>query len=158
MEEDILFLERLLREEPCPIPPINLNQAKSSIKEPEHSFSMGYEHFNTTLVTKLDKVAESSIKNLVPIPRKCEVTSDNEIQDNDSQWEEIDIVTNTDVLPPGVENDDDLDGFTPHRLKFLVFGYLSRSKRSSHPLIEISLGKFISFDQYCLAVICRLYA
>nr|GEV16059.1 hypothetical protein [Tanacetum cinerariifolium] len=51
---------------------------KSSIKEPEHSFSMGYEHFNTTLVTKLDEVAESSIKNLVPIPRKCEVTSDNE--------------------------------------------------------------------------------
>nr|GEX61591.1 reverse transcriptase domain-containing protein [Tanacetum cinerariifolium] len=33
------------------------------------------------------------------------------IQDNDSQREEIDIVTNTDdVLPPGVENDDDLEG------------------------------------------------
>nr|GEU65017.1 hypothetical protein [Tanacetum cinerariifolium] len=43
-------------------------------------------------------------------------------------------------------------GFTPHRLKFLVFGYLSRSKRSSHPLIKISLGKSISFDQYCLAL------
>nr|GFA16384.1 hypothetical protein [Tanacetum cinerariifolium] len=28
------------------------------------------------------------------------------IQDNDSQREEIDIVTNTDVLPPGFENDD----------------------------------------------------
>nr|GEY65764.1 hypothetical protein [Tanacetum cinerariifolium] len=49
-------------------------------------------------------------------------------------------------------------GFTPHRLKFLVFGYLSRSKRSSHPFLEISLGKSISFDQYCLAFICRLYA
>nr|GEZ28041.1 hypothetical protein [Tanacetum cinerariifolium] len=35
-------------------------------------------------------------------------------------------------------------GFTPHRLKFLVFGYLSRSKRSSHPFLEISLGKSIS--------------
>nr|GEY66444.1 hypothetical protein [Tanacetum cinerariifolium] len=33
------------------------------------------------------------------------------IQDNDSQREEIDIVTNTDeVLPPGVENDDDSEG------------------------------------------------
>nr|GEV80219.1 hypothetical protein [Tanacetum cinerariifolium] len=31
-------------------------------------------------------------------------------------------------------------------------------QRSSYPLIEISLGKSISFDQYCLAVICRLYA
>nr|GFA55087.1 reverse transcriptase domain-containing protein [Tanacetum cinerariifolium] len=36
------------------------------------------EHFSTTLVTKLDEVAESSIKNLVPIPREYEVTSDNE--------------------------------------------------------------------------------
>nr|GEU48118.1 hypothetical protein [Tanacetum cinerariifolium] len=35
-------------------------------------------------------------------------------------------------------------GFTPHRLKFLVFGYLSRSKRSLHPFFEISLGKSIS--------------
>nr|GEX55901.1 hypothetical protein [Tanacetum cinerariifolium] len=35
-------------------------------------------------------------------------------------------------------------GFTPHRLKFLVFGYLSRSKRSSHPFLEISLGRSIS--------------
>nr|GEU68122.1 reverse transcriptase domain-containing protein [Tanacetum cinerariifolium] len=66
--ENILFLERLLSEDPCPPLPMNPNQAKSSIEEPEHSFSMGYEHFNTTLVTELDKVAESSIKNLVPIP------------------------------------------------------------------------------------------
>nr|GEZ54771.1 reverse transcriptase domain-containing protein [Tanacetum cinerariifolium] len=72
MEEDILFLERLLSEDPFPSPPMNPNQAKYSIKEPEHSFSMGYEHFSTTLVTKLDDVAESSIKNLVPIPRECE--------------------------------------------------------------------------------------
>nr|GEY18207.1 hypothetical protein [Tanacetum cinerariifolium] len=170
---------------------MNPNQAKHSIEEPEHSFSMGYEHFNTTLVT--NEVAESSTKNLVPIPRECEVTSDNgsesiepvkddvlvfitstnplfndknnvtvhdndkfdnldefsrplipihiaeeerirrehddyisrmemlftinprplpslpiPIQDSDSQREEIDIVTETDdVLPPGVENEDD---------------------------------------------------
>nr|GEX24456.1 ribonuclease H-like domain-containing protein [Tanacetum cinerariifolium] len=82
-EEDILFLERLLSEDPFPSPPMNPNQAKSSIKEPKHSFSMGYEHFNTTLVTKLDEVAESSIKKLAPIPRECEVTSDNEIESNE---------------------------------------------------------------------------
>nr|GEX97064.1 hypothetical protein [Tanacetum cinerariifolium] len=35
-------------------------------------------------------------------------------------------------------------GFTPHRLKLLVFGYLSRSARASHPFFEISLGKSIS--------------
>nr|GEU76719.1 hypothetical protein [Tanacetum cinerariifolium] len=76
--ENILFLERLLSEEPCPIPPMISNQTKSSIKEPKHLFSMGFEHFNTTLVT--NEVTESSIKNLVPIPRECEVTSDNVIE------------------------------------------------------------------------------
>nr|GEY20505.1 reverse transcriptase domain-containing protein [Tanacetum cinerariifolium] len=76
-EKEILYLERLLSEDPSLLPPMNPNQAKSSIKEPKHSFSMGYEHFNTTLVTKLDKVPESSTKNLVPIPHECKVTSGN---------------------------------------------------------------------------------
>nr|GEX49910.1 hypothetical protein [Tanacetum cinerariifolium] len=75
MEEDILFLEGLLSEDPSPPSPMILNQIKPSIKEPEHSFSMGYEHFSTTWVT--NEVAESCTKNLVPIPRECEVTSDN---------------------------------------------------------------------------------
>nr|GEW77677.1 hypothetical protein [Tanacetum cinerariifolium] len=74
MEEDILFLERLQSVEPCLNPSMIPNQTKSSIKEPKHSFSMGYEHFSTTLVT--NEVAESSAKNLIPIPRECEVTSD----------------------------------------------------------------------------------
>nr|GEZ02808.1 hypothetical protein [Tanacetum cinerariifolium] len=75
MEEDILFLERLLSEEPCPIPPMIPNQTKPFIEKPEHSYSMGYEHFSITFVT--NKVTESSTKNLVPIPRECDVTSDN---------------------------------------------------------------------------------
>nr|GEY43586.1 hypothetical protein [Tanacetum cinerariifolium] len=75
MEEDILFLEGLLSEDPSPPPPMILNQTKSSIEVPEHSFSMGYEHFSTTLVT--NEVAESSTKNLVSIPRESEVASDN---------------------------------------------------------------------------------
>nr|GEV09869.1 reverse transcriptase domain-containing protein [Tanacetum cinerariifolium] len=93
MEEDILFLERLLSEEPCPIPPMILNQTKSSIEEPEHSFSMRYEHFSTTLVTKLDEVAESSIKNLVPIPNECEVTLDNEIESNEPVKDDSSVFT-----------------------------------------------------------------
>nr|GEW19463.1 hypothetical protein [Tanacetum cinerariifolium] len=83
MEEDILFLERLLSEDPSPTLMMNPNQEKSSIEEPKHSFSMGYEHFSTTLVTKFDEVVESSTKNLVPIPRECEVTSNNEIESNE---------------------------------------------------------------------------
>nr|GEZ89643.1 hypothetical protein [Tanacetum cinerariifolium] len=91
-EEDILFLEELLNEDP---PPMNPNQAKSFIEEPEHSFSMGYEHFNTTLVTELDKVAESSIKNLVSIPHECEVTSDNEIESNEPVKDDSLVFTNS---------------------------------------------------------------
>nr|GEW18521.1 hypothetical protein [Tanacetum cinerariifolium] len=82
-EGDILFIEKLLNEDPFQLPPINLNQVKSPMKEPEYSFSMGYEHFSTTLVTELDEVAESSAKNLVPIPREYEVTSDDESEYNE---------------------------------------------------------------------------
>nr|GFC39480.1 reverse transcriptase domain-containing protein [Tanacetum cinerariifolium] len=91
MDEDILFLESFLREEPCLNPSIIPNQTKSPIKELKHLFNMGYEHFNTNLVT--NDVAESSTKNLIPIPHESKV--------------EIDVVTITnDVLPPSVENDD----------------------------------------------------
>nr|GEV51193.1 reverse transcriptase domain-containing protein [Tanacetum cinerariifolium] len=102
MEEDILLLERLLSKDPSLL--INPNQAKSSIEEPEHSFSMGYEHFSTTLVTKLDKVAESSIKNLVPIPRECEVTSDNESESNEPVKDDSSVFT---TFPNPFFNDKD---------------------------------------------------
>nr|GFA72948.1 reverse transcriptase domain-containing protein [Tanacetum cinerariifolium] len=75
MDEDILFLESLLREDPIPPHPIILNQTKLSIEEPKHSFKMGYEHFNTNLVT--NDVAESSTKNLIPIPHESKVISEN---------------------------------------------------------------------------------
>nr|GEW75460.1 reverse transcriptase domain-containing protein [Tanacetum cinerariifolium] len=93
MEEDIIFLERLLSEEPCPIPLINLNQAKFSTEEPEHSFSMRYEHFSTTLVTELDEVAESSTKNLVPIPHECE--DDVTIHEDDVPIDESKVHSNS---------------------------------------------------------------
>nr|GFA16115.1 reverse transcriptase domain-containing protein [Tanacetum cinerariifolium] len=75
MEEDILFLESLLREDPIPPHPIILNQTKSPIEEPKHSFNMVYEHFNTNLVT--NDVVESSTKTLVPIPHEGKVTLEN---------------------------------------------------------------------------------
>nr|GEZ40814.1 hypothetical protein [Tanacetum cinerariifolium] len=143
------------------------------IEEPEHSLSMRYEHLSTTPETESDEVTESSAKNLLPIPSECEVTSEDENNDDitssddeslpeedvsakefkiysnplfdedeinsdkldphcfnvkydfvesllnrdtfidsSSQFDfsEIDIVTNTDVLPLGVENDDDSEG------------------------------------------------
>nr|GEW50673.1 hypothetical protein [Tanacetum cinerariifolium] len=104
-EGDILFVERLLGEEPSQLLPMNLNQAKSSIEEPEHSFSMGYEHFSTTLVTELDEVAESSIKNLVPIPREYEVTSDNESESNEPVKDDSSALT-TSTNPLFNDSDD----------------------------------------------------
>nr|GEZ83034.1 hypothetical protein [Tanacetum cinerariifolium] len=41
MEEDILFLESLLIEDPFPPHPMIPNQTKSPIEEPKHSFNMG---------------------------------------------------------------------------------------------------------------------
>nr|GEZ16509.1 hypothetical protein [Tanacetum cinerariifolium] len=70
MDEDILFLESLLIEEPS-LP----HPTKLPIEEPKHSFKMGYEHFNTNLVT--NDVAESSTKNLIPIPHESKVVLEN---------------------------------------------------------------------------------
>nr|GEU77510.1 reverse transcriptase domain-containing protein [Tanacetum cinerariifolium] len=75
MEKDILFLEGLLIEDQFPPHPIISNQTKSPIEEPKNSFRKGYKHFSTNLVT--NDVAESSTKNLVPIPCESKVTSDN---------------------------------------------------------------------------------
>nr|GEV14072.1 hypothetical protein [Tanacetum cinerariifolium] len=75
MEEDILFLESLLRDDPIPPHPTIPNQTKLPIEETNHSLNMRNEHFNTNLVTK--DVAESSTKNLIPIPNECIVVSEN---------------------------------------------------------------------------------
>nr|GEY38787.1 reverse transcriptase domain-containing protein [Tanacetum cinerariifolium] len=75
MDEDILFLESLLIEEPSLPHLIIPNQTKLPIEEPKHSFKMGYEHFNTNLLT--NDVAKSSTKNLIPISHECKVVSEN---------------------------------------------------------------------------------
>nr|GFB03990.1 hypothetical protein [Tanacetum cinerariifolium] len=51
-----------------------------STKEPEHLLSMGYEHLSITPETEFDKVKESNAENLLPIPSKCEVTLEDEIE------------------------------------------------------------------------------
>nr|GEZ04059.1 reverse transcriptase domain-containing protein [Tanacetum cinerariifolium] len=95
MDEDILFFESLLRDDLIPPHLIIPNQTKSPIEETNHSLNMGYEHFNTNLVTK--DVAESSTKNLIPILNECMVVSENgrqstePINDNSS---DITIISN----------------------------------------------------------------
>nr|GFA41735.1 reverse transcriptase domain-containing protein [Tanacetum cinerariifolium] len=61
--------------EPSPPHPIISNPTKLPMEEPKHSFKMGYEYFNTNLVT--NDVVESSTKNLIRIPHECKVASEN---------------------------------------------------------------------------------
>nr|GEW92528.1 reverse transcriptase domain-containing protein [Tanacetum cinerariifolium] len=102
MEEGILFLESLLREEPCPNPPIIPNQTELLIDELKNSFNMGYEHFNTNLVT--NDVAESSTKNLVPIPREYKVTSENRSESIEPIKDESSVFTTFSI--PLFDNDE----------------------------------------------------
>nr|GEZ13549.1 hypothetical protein [Tanacetum cinerariifolium] len=51
-----------------------------STKEPGHSLNMGYEHLSITPETESDEVIESNAENLLPIPSKCEVTLEDEIE------------------------------------------------------------------------------
>nr|GFC39380.1 hypothetical protein [Tanacetum cinerariifolium] len=53
-----------------------------STREPEHLLSLGYEHFNITPEMESNEVTESNAENLLPIPSKCEVTLEDEIECN----------------------------------------------------------------------------
>nr|GEW95863.1 hypothetical protein [Tanacetum cinerariifolium] len=51
-----------------------------STKEPGHLLSIEYEHPSNTPETESDEVTESNAENLLPIPSKCEVTLEDEIE------------------------------------------------------------------------------
>nr|GFA17246.1 hypothetical protein [Tanacetum cinerariifolium] len=145
MEEDILFLESLLREDPILPHPIIPNQTKFPIEEPKHSFKMGYEHFNTNLVT--NDIAESSTKNLIPIPHECEVVSENRsksiehVNDNSSVFTTIsnplfdNDKINSDEINSYVESNSD-ESTSNHDI--VKFDYLDKFYR---PLIPIHILK-----------------
>nr|GEZ76712.1 hypothetical protein [Tanacetum cinerariifolium] len=52
-----------------------------SIKEPENSLSMGYEHHSITPETESDEVTKSNAKNLLPIPSEYEEEEEVDIED-----------------------------------------------------------------------------
>nr|GFA97890.1 reverse transcriptase domain-containing protein [Tanacetum cinerariifolium] len=105
MDEDVLFLESLLSENPIPPHPINLNQTKLTIEETNHSLNMGYEHFNTNLLTK--DVAESSTKNLIPILNECMVVSENGSQSTEPVNDNSSIFTTISNPLSDVESNSD---------------------------------------------------
>nr|GFB24018.1 reverse transcriptase domain-containing protein [Tanacetum cinerariifolium] len=128
MDEDILFLESLLREDPISLQLIIPNQIKLPIEKPKHSFKKGYEHFNTNLVTK--DVAESSTKNLIPIPHECKGVSENgsesiePVKDNSSVFTTIsnslfdNYKINSDEINSHVESNSDESTSNHDTVKF----------------------------------------
>nr|GEU53094.1 hypothetical protein [Tanacetum cinerariifolium] len=58
------------------ISPVHAVAPILSTKELEYSLSMGCEHPNTTPETKSDEIIKSGVEERVPIPNKCEVTSE----------------------------------------------------------------------------------
>nr|GEU37297.1 hypothetical protein [Tanacetum cinerariifolium] len=77
-----------------------------STKEHEHLLSMGYEHFNITPETESDEVTESNAENLLPIPSKCEVTLEDEIECDMPAKDDCSPVFTTFSNPLFKDNDD----------------------------------------------------
>nr|GEW53757.1 hypothetical protein [Tanacetum cinerariifolium] len=79
-----------------------------STKKPEHLLSMGYEHLNITPETESDEVIESNAENLLPIPSKCEVTLEDEIE-CDMPAKDVCSPVFTTFSNPLFKDNDDLD-------------------------------------------------
>nr|GFA87390.1 hypothetical protein [Tanacetum cinerariifolium] len=77
-----------------------------STKGPEHLLSMGYEHFSITPETESNEVTESNAENLLPIPSKCEVTLEDEIECNMPAKDICSLVFTTFSNPLFKDNDD----------------------------------------------------
>nr|GEY67814.1 reverse transcriptase domain-containing protein [Tanacetum cinerariifolium] len=109
MEEDILFLESLLRDDPIPPHPIILNQTKLPIEETNHSLNMGViilMNFMdlSFLSTFLKKKEPEGNMQITSTEWRCCSQSTHE---SEPRQEEIDVVSVTnDVLPL---SDDDSD-------------------------------------------------
>nr|GEZ89988.1 hypothetical protein [Tanacetum cinerariifolium] len=79
-----------------------------STKEPEHLLSMWYEHPSITPETESDEVTESNAENLLPIPSKCEVTLEDEIE-CDMPSKDVCSPVFTTFSNPLFKDNDDLD-------------------------------------------------
>nr|GFA50498.1 reverse transcriptase domain-containing protein [Tanacetum cinerariifolium] len=85
MDEDILFLEGLLIEDPFPQNPIIPNQTKLPIEEPKQSFNIGYEHFkNDDSEGEVDAVNDLRVDNSISNPEHEYSESEDSDFDNPS--------------------------------------------------------------------------
>nr|GEV39691.1 RNA-directed DNA polymerase, eukaryota, reverse transcriptase zinc-binding domain protein [Tanacetum cinerariifolium] len=103
-EEEIHLIENLLYDNLSLRPPEEPNANEECIKREHDEYISRMEMLFTINPRPRSMVNANTIVESFPSSLIL-------IQDNDSQWKEIDIVTNTDeLLPPGVENDDDSEG------------------------------------------------
>nr|GEY13671.1 UBN2 domain-containing protein [Tanacetum cinerariifolium] len=79
-----------------------------STEELEHLLSMGYEHPSITPETESDEVTKSNAENLLPIPSKCEVTLEDEIE-CDMPAKDVCSPVFTTISNPLFKDNDDLD-------------------------------------------------
>nr|GEY25630.1 hypothetical protein [Tanacetum cinerariifolium] len=79
-----------------------------STKEPEHLLSMRYEYLSITLEMESNEVTESNAENLLPIPSKCEVTLEDEIE-CDMPAKDVCSQVFTTFSNPLFKDNDDLD-------------------------------------------------
>nr|GEZ75085.1 hypothetical protein [Tanacetum cinerariifolium] len=77
-----------------------------STEEPEHLLSIGYEHLSITPKTESDEVTESNAKNLLPIPSKCEVILEDEIECDMPSKDDCSLVFTSFSNPFFKDNDD----------------------------------------------------
>nr|GFA64461.1 hypothetical protein [Tanacetum cinerariifolium] len=86
-----------------------------STKEPEHLLSMGYEHLTNTPETESDEVTKYNADNLLPIPSKCEVTLEEEIE-YDMPAKDVCSPVFTPFSNPLFKDNDDLDSINDESL------------------------------------------
>nr|GFB18749.1 reverse transcriptase domain-containing protein [Tanacetum cinerariifolium] len=110
-DEDILFLEGLLIEDPFPPHPIIPNQTKSPIKEPKHSFNMGSNSDESTSnhdTVKFDNLDEFSGP-LIPIHIVVDERIRREHADYINRMEILFIINSRPHLTTNIDEDFDFD-------------------------------------------------
>nr|GEY17395.1 hypothetical protein [Tanacetum cinerariifolium] len=121
-----------------------------STKEPEHLFSMGYEHFSITPETESDEVTEFNAENLLPIPSKCEVTLEDEIECDMPSKDDCSPVF-TSISNPLFKDNDDHDSSDDESLPDEDVP-AEELKIYSNPLFDEDEINFDKLDPHCFNV------
>nr|GEW94947.1 hypothetical protein [Tanacetum cinerariifolium] len=123
-----------------------------STKEPEHSLSMGYEHLSITPETESDEVTESNAENLLPIPRKCEVTLEDENKCDVPISENSPICDDHSNIFSDYKEDDDISVYDDdfEDIEFETFCDYTEETRSGNT--NHADNSFPEYDSFCFEI------